>query len=255
MERWARIRTLNGEALTGVVTGDMFQPRAGLGSSRIIRPDMPLADMHWLPPCEPRNFICLWNNFRQAAARNGWQEPNHPLYFLKPSGALSGPGSVVRLPAHAGRVVFEGELGIVIGKPCSRAGLDEAAEAVFGYTCVNDLTAVDLLNEDKSFPQWTRAKGFDGFGAIGPVIATGLDWQSLTIRVEVNGRERQNYPAADMMMTPAEIVSRISMDMTLQPGDVIACGTSLGSRPVKAGDEVVVIIDKIGSLSLRLESD
>jgi 2-keto-4-pentenoate hydratase/2-oxohepta-3-ene-1,7-dioic acid hydratase in catechol pathway len=101
-----------------------------------------------------------------------------------------------------------------------------------------------------SFPQWTRSKGFDGFGAIGPVIATGLDWRDLTVQVLVNGRERQSYPANDMILSPPEIVSLLSHDMTLNPGDIIACGTSLGAAPVKAGMDVTVVIEGIGELSV-----
>jgi 2-keto-4-pentenoate hydratase/2-oxohepta-3-ene-1,7-dioic acid hydratase in catechol pathway len=130
--------------------------------------------------------------------------------------------------------------------------VEDAAAAILGYTCVNDVTALDALNADPAFPQWTRAKGHDGFGAFGPVIATGLDPAALTIRTLVNGRERQAYPAADMIFDPASIVSRLSHDMTLLPGDLIACGTSLGVRPLKAGDVVEVAIEGIGALSVTM---
>jgi 2-keto-4-pentenoate hydratase/2-oxohepta-3-ene-1,7-dioic acid hydratase in catechol pathway len=158
----------------------------------------------------------------------------------------------VALPASAGRVVFEGELGIVIGRTCKDATPEEAAEAILGYTCVNDFTSLDILNADPSFPQWTRAKSFDGFGAVGPVIETDVDWRTLTIQVLVNGRERQSYPASDMILPPEVIVSCLSRDMTLNPGDLIACGTSLGARPVKAGMEVDVVIEGIGTLSVSM---
>ena len=156
------------------------------------------------------------------------------------------------LPPSAGRVVFEGELGIVIGSPCKAASVEEAEAAILGYTCVNDLTSLDILNADPAFPQWTRAKGFDGFGVIGPVIATGLDWRQLTVRTLVNGRERQSYPAADMILSPPEIVRLLSQDMRLMPGDVIAVGTSIGARPVKGGDVVSVSIDGIGAVTVTM---
>ncbi|MES2666186.1 MAG: fumarylacetoacetate hydrolase family protein [Pseudomonadota bacterium] len=238
--------------LTGIVDGDHLLPRAGLGADTPAGPAEPMAGATVLPPCQPGKFIGLWNNFHAAAAKNGWAAPSHPLYFLKPISSLAGPGAIVPMPAGAGRILFEGELGIVIGKPCHNAGAEAAAEAILGYTCVNDLTAIDILNADPSFAQWTRAKGFDGFGVIGPVIATGLDWRDLTVRTLVNGRERQSYPAADMILSPAEIVSRLSADMTLYPGDVIACGTSLGTRPVKEGDIVAVVIDGIGSVEVTM---
>ena len=126
--------------------------------------------------------------------------------------------------------------------------VEEATAHILGYTCVNDLTALELLQRDPSFAQWTRAKNFDGFGVFGPVVATGLDPSTLTVRTLVNGRERQNYRVDDMIFPPAELVSRISQDMTLVQGDIIACGTSLGVLPIKAGTVVEIVIDGIGTL-------
>jgi 2-keto-4-pentenoate hydratase/2-oxohepta-3-ene-1,7-dioic acid hydratase in catechol pathway len=139
-------------------------------------------------------------------------------------------------------------LGIVIGRRCKNANEAEAAQAIFGYTCINDITALDLIAKDASFAQWTRAKSFDGFGVIGPVVATGLEWRALHVRTLVNGRERQNYPCSDMIFSPERIVQAISQDMTLEPGDVIACGTSLGVLPMKPETIVEVQIAGIGTL-------
>ena len=158
----------------------------------------------------------------------------------------------MRIPDDVGRILFEGELGIVIGKTCANASEADAADAILGYTCVNDFTALQVLNADPSFPQWTRAKSYDGFGVVGPYIDTDVDWKSLEIKVLVGTRERQSYPASDMIMPPAQIVSKISQDMTLQPGDLIACGTSVGARPVKAGDVVTVSIDGIGAVTVTM---
>ncbi|TCP41694.1 fumarylacetoacetate hydrolase family protein [Rhodovulum marinum] len=255
MAHWARIRTADGQILTGVIEGDALHPRAALGSDEAAGAPVPMAGATLLAPCEPRNFICLWNNFHAAAEQNGWTPPDHPLFFLKPASSVAGPGATVTLPAAAGRVIFEGELGIVIGQTCKDATPDQAAEAILGYTCVNDLTSLDILNADPSFKQWTRSKGYDGFGVMGPVIATGLDWRDLTIRVLVGGRERQSYPASDMIHSPAEIVSKISGDMTLMPGDIIACGTSVGARPVKAGQVVEVVIEGIGGVEITLAAE
>lgn len=247
---WARIQTADRGIVTGVLQDGHLHPRAALGSDQPAGDPVPMDGATLLPPVEPGKFIGLWNNFHAAAERNGWAVPDHPLYFLKPDTALAGPGAAVAMPE--GRVLFEGELGIVIGATCRRADPETAAAAILGYTCVNDLTALDELNADASFAHWTRAKGHDGFGLLGPVIATGLDWRALTVRVMVNGRERQSYPAADMILPPEVIVSRLSQDMTLRPGDVIACGTSVGARPVKAGDLVEVVIDGIGTLGCTM---
>ena len=171
---------------------------------------------------------------------------------MKTPNAFNAHERPIPVPAsNDGRVAYEGELGIVIGRTCSGVSVEEAAGHVFGYTCVNDVTAMELLNRDPAFPQWTRAKNFDGFGVFGPVIATGLDPAGLVVRTLVNGRERQNYPVADMIFSPAHLVSLISRDMTLVPGDVIACGTSLGVLPMKPGTVVEVAIDGIGVLRNR----
>ena len=114
---------------------------------------------------------------------------------------------------------------------------------------MNDVTALDLLNADPAFPQWTRAKGFPGFCPIGPCVATGLDPATLVVRTAVGGRERQNYPVADMIFSPAELVARIGRDLPLDPGDVVACGTSLGVLPMRPGTSVEVTIDGIGTLA------
>jgi 2-keto-4-pentenoate hydratase/2-oxohepta-3-ene-1,7-dioic acid hydratase in catechol pathway len=149
-------------------------------------------------------------------------------------------------------VVYEGELGIVIGRAISNASESEAAEAIFGYTCVNDITASDIIARDKTFAQWARAKSFDGFGPFGPVIATGLDVNALHVRTELNGKERQNYPLNDMIFSPALLVSLLSRDMTLLPGDLICCGTSLGVGSMKEPvNTVSVTIDGIGTLTNR----
>jgi 2-keto-4-pentenoate hydratase/2-oxohepta-3-ene-1,7-dioic acid hydratase in catechol pathway len=249
---WARAETRDGTILTGVLENGALHPRRALGLTESAGDPVPLDALTLLPPCLPGKFIGLWNNFHAAAERNGWTPPEHPLFFLKPGTSLAGPGATVTIPPAAGRTLFEGELGIVIGKTCRNADAAEAEAAIFGYTCVNDITSLDILNADPSFPQWTRAKGFDGFGVLGPVIATGLDWQDLTVKVLVGGRERQSYPARDMILPPSEIMRLLSQDMTLEPGDVIACGTSIGARPVKPGDVVEVVIDGIGSLGVTM---
>lgn len=209
-----------------------------------------LAELRLLAPCVPGKLIGLWNNFHERARVENLHRPEHPLYFLKSANSFAGPGDRVARPAgYDGMVVFEGELGIVIGRRCARLTPDDADAAIFGYTCANDITARDLLKRDPAFVHWTRAKCADRFGVLGPAIATGLDPASLRVRVELNGEEKQNYPVADMFFSPHEIVSHISHDMTLDPGDVIICGTSVGVCAMNDGDRVDVVIDGIGRLS------
>ncbi|MCK8786944.1 fumarylacetoacetate hydrolase family protein [Roseomonas sp. NAR14] len=250
MALWVRYER-DGEAGFGSLEGDSVRPHAGdlFDAPTPAGPSLPLASLRLLPPVRPGKIVGLWNNFRALAAKLGAAEPEVPLYFLKAPGSLLAPEATIPWPTgYTGKVVYEGELGIVLGRRCKAVSEAEAEAAILGYTGVNDVTALDLLNADPSFPQWARAKGCDGFGPCGPAIATGLDWRTLTIRTLLNGRERQNYPASDMILPPARIVSLLSREMTLEPGDLIACGTSLGVLPMRAGMVVEVVIEGIGTL-------
>jgi 2-keto-4-pentenoate hydratase/2-oxohepta-3-ene-1,7-dioic acid hydratase in catechol pathway len=226
-----------------VHSGDMFDHPLSQGVNT------QLSSVRLIAPVRPGKFIGLWNNFHALAAKLGHATPTEPLCFLKASNCYLDPEAEFHKPAsYDGRVVYEGELGVVIGRRCTDVDEETAQAAIFGFTCVNDLTAIDLLNRDPSFTQWMRAKSFDGFGPIGPVIATGLDWTLLRIRTVVDGVERQNYAADDMILSPARIVSLLSREMTLMPGDVIGCGTSLGVKTLRPRSMVEVVIDGIGTL-------
>jgi len=201
----------------------------------------------------PSKIIALWNNFHALGAKLGKQAPAHPLFFVKPATTVIGPGESIRRPAgYSGKILYEGELGIVIGRRCKEVPVSAAAQYIFGYTCVNDVTAAQILDENPDFAQWCRAKGYDTFGCLGPVIATELECSRAQVTTRLDGVERQNYPLSDMIMTPLELVSRISHDMTLLPGDVISCGTSLGVGSIKDGAAVEVSIEGIGSLTNTL---
>jgi 2-keto-4-pentenoate hydratase/2-oxohepta-3-ene-1,7-dioic acid hydratase in catechol pathway len=202
-----------------------------------------------IAPCAPSKMVALWNNFRALAAKLGKQAPTHPLYLIKPGTSIIGPDDDIQRPAHyAGRIAYEGELGIVIGRRSKDVALQDAPAHIFGYTCVNDVTAADILDETPDFAQWCRSKGFDTFGAIGPAIATALDCSQVRVVTRLGDTERQNYLLSDMIMSPAELVSQISHDMTLLPGDVIACGTSLGVGSLRDGVAVEVRIEGVGTL-------
>lgn len=248
--KWMRCR-LQGRELFGVLEGDQLAVHEGdlFGERRATGERVPVEGVEWLMPCRVGTMLALWNNFRAAAEKNGWATPAEPLYFVKTASSHAAHGQAIAAVApEVGRIAYEGELAIVIGKRAKAVPLEQAASHIFGYACANDLTAIELLNRDPSFPQWTRAKGFDGFGVLGPVIETDFDVATASVRTTVGGRERQNYPLADMIFPPHELVSRISQDMTLEPGDVILCGTSLGVLPMKPGTTVEVEIDGIGRL-------
>ena len=252
MAQWVRFED-SGEERFGVLSGAEIVVHAGsmFDAPQPTSIRRSLDSVRLLPPCQPSKIIALWNNFRQLAAKLSVPEPEEPLYLLKATSCVAASGAVIsRPPSYSGRVAFEGELGIVIGRLCSNASDEEAAAAIFGYTCVNDLTASDIIQRDKTFAQWARAKSFDGFGPFGPVIAAGLDLGGLSVRTEVNGVERQNYSLDDMIFPPAQLVSALSRDMTLLPGDLICCGTSLGVGSLKDGASTVsVTIEGIGTLS------
>lgn len=253
MSRWIRFRkggtTGFGVLEEGVIVvhrGDLFDGAVPSGER------VALTEVEVLTPCVPTKMVALWNNFHALAAKLGQSIPPEPLYFLKSASSFHPHAAPIRVPAsYSGKVIFEGELGVVIGKRCRAVGEAEAASHIFGYTGINDVTAVELLFKDASFPQWTRAKGFDTFGVFGPVIATGLDPAALRVRTLLNGELRQDYAVADMVFPPARLVSLISQDLTLEPGDVIACGTSIGVGSMKPGSVVSVVIDGIGELTNR----
>ncbi|MBV8151560.1 MAG: fumarylacetoacetate hydrolase family protein [Candidatus Eremiobacteraeota bacterium] len=254
--RWVRferggrptIGTLEGDEIA-VCSGSLFDGPKATGER------VELSAVRLLTPTEPTKLIGLWNNFGELAIKQNLATPEEPLYFIKAPNSYLAAGATIRQPeSYTGRVVFEGELGIVIGARCSNVSEADAPRYIFGYTCVNDVTAVDILNKDPSFAQWTRAKSFDGFGVFGPAVATDLEPEALRVRAILDGEERQNYPVTDMTMKPRRLVSAISRDMTLEPGDVIACGTSVGVGRMKPGSTIEISIEGIGTLSNRFEA-
>jgi ketopantoate reductase/2-keto-4-pentenoate hydratase/2-oxohepta-3-ene-1,7-dioic acid hydratase in catechol pathway len=258
MTKWLRferegrvgIGTLH-EGEIAVHEGDIFASAKPTGER------IAVADVKFLTPCTPSKMVCLWNNFHQLAAKNNFVRPEEPLYFLKAPNSYHPHGEPIRRPeTYTGKIIYEGELGVVIGKKCFNISEEEAGEYIFGYTCINDVTAVDILRKDPTFEQWARSKSFDTFGVIGPVIATGLDPMKLHIRTVLNGQERQNYPVADMFFPPHKLLAAVSKDMTLLPGDIIACGTSLGAGVMRDPKNVVeIVIDGIGALGNRFDQE
>jgi 2-keto-4-pentenoate hydratase/2-oxohepta-3-ene-1,7-dioic acid hydratase in catechol pathway len=206
-----------------------------------------VADVRLLSPILPSKVVCVGRNYADHAAEHGAEVPAEPLLFLKPSTAIIGPRDVVRLPPQSRQVEHEAELAVVIGASGARR-IDRAAAAaaIFGYTCANDVTARDLQRSDG---QWTRAKGFDSFGPLGPWIVTDVDPADLEVRCEVNDEVRQLGRTKDMVFDPATLVSYVSHVMTLLPGDVILTGTPAGVDKLEDGDVVTVRIDGIGSLT------
>jgi 2-keto-4-pentenoate hydratase/2-oxohepta-3-ene-1,7-dioic acid hydratase in catechol pathway len=251
---WCRIE-VDGEAELGRVQGNRIQLYEGslLDNPVATGRWAALADATWLPPVEPRQFFGLWNNFHERQQLEKTRVPDFPLYFMKLAGSLSGHQRPITRPqGFRGRIKFEAELGIVIGQRCFQPSVDEIEQVIFGYTCVNDLTAPELLFANEEFHQWCRSKSLPGFGPIGPVIATGIDPASLRVRGVLDGEVKQDYPVSDMIFSPYQIVWHIAREIVLYPGDVIACGTSVGAADMADGQTIVIEISGIGSLTNRL---
>jgi 2-keto-4-pentenoate hydratase/2-oxohepta-3-ene-1,7-dioic acid hydratase in catechol pathway len=205
-----------------------------------------LSEVRLLAPVQPAKIVCIGRNYAAHAAELGNDVPAYPLMFLKPSSSIIGPDDPIVLTRYSQRVEHEGELAMVIGKRCSHLqDSDDALANVFGYTCLDDVTARDL---QKSDVQFTRAKGFDTFCPVGPHIETSLDPADLLVQTHVNGTLRQSGNTSQMTFSPAFLVRWISRMMTLFPGDLIATGTPAGVGALLAGDTVEVSIAGIGVL-------
>jgi 2-keto-4-pentenoate hydratase/2-oxohepta-3-ene-1,7-dioic acid hydratase in catechol pathway len=205
-----------------------------------------LKDCRLAAPVLPSKIVCVGRNYAAHAAEFGHDMPKEPMIFLKPPSSVIGPGESIVLPKYSQRVEHEAELGVVIGKTCAHLKDDEdPLSYIFGYTCVNDVTARDL---QKSDVQFTRAKGFDTFCPVGPHIETELDAHNVLVEAHVNGTQKQSGNTSLMAFPVAFLVRWISRMMTLVPGDLIATGTPAGVGPLVSGDTVEVSVAGIGML-------
>src|SRR5215469_9009833 len=209
---------------------------------------IPLADATLLPAVRPSKIVCVGRNYREHAAELGHEVPKEPLIFLKATSALLSPGGVVRRPKISQRVDYEGELGVVIGKTCYQPAPDaDIRQFILGYTCVNDVTARDLQNSDG---QWSRAKGFDTFCPVGPVVTDEIDpWAGIGVQTKVNREVKQNGNTRDFIFNLDVVIRHIAQAMTLIPGDLIPSGTPSGVGPVVGGDQMEVTVEAVGTLS------
>jgi 2-keto-4-pentenoate hydratase/2-oxohepta-3-ene-1,7-dioic acid hydratase in catechol pathway len=232
-ERWAR---LDGEQATLLTTA----PWAGGSPTGETVPGATLSC-----PVAPATIYGIGKNYRAHAAEMKGAVPAEPLVFTKAITSLVSPNGTVVLPKEGGRVDYEAELGVVIGRTCRRVPVERALDYVFGYTAVCDVTARDFQNKDG---QWTRAKGYDTFCPVGPVVVSGIDSGNLAISLRQNGELKQNASTADMVFDVARLVSHLSSFATLLPGDLIATGTPEGVGPLAHGDRIEISIAEIGEL-------
>jgi 2-keto-4-pentenoate hydratase/2-oxohepta-3-ene-1,7-dioic acid hydratase in catechol pathway len=210
-------------------------------------PRMPLTDAQLLVPVQPSKIVCVGRNYRAHALELGHEVPQEPLIFLKPNSSLLASGQTILRPRISERTDYEGELAVIIGRRCHKLTADEDVRSyILGYTVVNDFTARDLQNKDG---QWTRAKGFDTFCPVGPIISTELDpWAGVELETRVNGDVRQHGNTKNFIFSLDVIMRYITEVMTLLPGDIVATGTPEGVGPVVAGDMIEINIDGVGVL-------
>jgi 2-keto-4-pentenoate hydratase/2-oxohepta-3-ene-1,7-dioic acid hydratase in catechol pathway len=236
------------EALQGTISGDTVRQISGdmLGKWEDANRSWPLAEVKLLTPVVPGKIVALGRNYSDHAAEFGNVPPKEPLIFLKPPSSLLAPEDPIMLLPEVQRIDYEGELAVIISRPCYR--LRDGADlrpCIAGYTLLNDVSARDYQALDK---QWTRAKAFDTFCPLGPVMETELDVSHETIETRLNGVRKQHAPFTDMLFPIDVIIPWVSRVMTLLPGDVIATGTPAGVGPMKAGDVVEIEVSGIGTL-------
>jgi len=211
-----------------------------------------LSGVEVLAPVRPSKIVCVGLNYRDHAAEVKKPLPAEPLLFIKPSTAVLDPGAAIKLPPGVGRVDYEAELAIVIGRRAHRVKRADAWEYIMGLTCLNDVTARDLQNKES---QYTRCKGFDTFAPLGPCIATGLNGAPRGVEGWVNGDRRQASSTAQLIFPIEDLVEFITFVMTLEPGDVISTGTPSGIGPLSAGDVVTVKVEGVGELQNPVEDE
>ncbi len=248
MERYIRFETGNGvrwgvfqEGRIAEISGN---PACGYELTNIYY--QPSA-VRLLAPVEPSKIVCVGLNYREHVkeSQSATKEPDEPVLFLKPPSALIGPGEKIIYPETAERVDYEAELGVVIGRECRNVAPVEAEDFIFGFTCVNDVTARDLQKKDV---QWTRAKGFDTFCPVGPWVVDKIKYENLLVESYLNGELRQSAKTSMMIFPVPVLISFISRVMTLLPGDLISTGTPAGIAPMKVGDRIEIRVEGIGSL-------
>jgi len=254
-QQWVRFEH-KGDVAIGTLEGETITMYSGvdiLSNPKKTGVTVALKDVRLMAPLRPKSILALWNNFHERAKVEGQEIPDQPLYFMKPVSSVIGPGEVIYRPygKEEVRTIFEAELAVVIGKECRDVSEAEAADYIFGYTCINDVTAPKVLYEYKSkvaFQQWSRSKGYDTFTPLGPAVVTGVDLHGLRVKAVLDGQTLQDYLVIDMVFSPAQVVSMISHVQTLEEGDVISLGTSVGAGPMNAEQCIEVVIPGVGTL-------
>ena len=207
---------------------------------------IPLKELKLLAPTIPSKIVCIGKNFADHAAEIGEEITEEPLIFFKPSSAIIGHGDAIVIPPQSKQVELEAELCLVIGKLAKNVSEEKALEYLWGVTIANDVTARDLQFGDG---QWARSKGFDTFCPLGPWVETEFVPDSQVIESRINGEVRQNVAISEMVHKIPFIISYVSKNMTLLPGDIILTGSPAGISVINTGDMIECEIEGIGILS------
>ena len=237
------------KVLYGVLREENLYPVTGsiFGEFQTEKNGIPIASVTLISPVEPSKIVAVGVNYKEHGREMGRRLPEEPLIFLKPPSAVIGPNDIILYPAMTKRVDYEGELAVVIKKEARLLGeKDDIADHVLGYTCFNDVTARDLQEKDVQF---TRAKSFDTFAAVGPCMATDIDPSRLSLKTFLNGKLKQSSNTKNLIFSVPYLIRFISGVMTLYPGDIITTGTPAGVGPMAPGDRVDIQIEHIGTLS------
>lgn len=221
------------------------------GEEVVLTDSLHSSEVEFLPPTIPSKIVCVGRNYADHAKELGNEVPKEPLLFLKAPSSLISEGESIVIPHSSEQVEHEGELAVIIGRECKRlTTADNPFEYVFGYTCLNDVTARDLQRKDVQF---TRAKSFDTFCPVGAFIETELDVGDIRVQTKVNGETKQDGRTSQMVFPVDFLIRYISNQMTLQSGDIIATGTPSGVSKLSRGDVCEVEIEGIGILRNPVE--
>lgn len=218
-------------------------------------PAVPVADLTLLHPTVPSKLLCIGLNYLEHAREANMDLPKAPLIFAKVNSALIGPGESIVIPSQEPQPDFEAEVAVVIGKQAKNVSVEEAVGYVGGVTALNDVSGRSAQFGDG---QWTRGKGYDTFAPMGPFVAKSdvMDLTQIGVRCTLSGEVMQESSTADLIFPIADLVSYVSHQFTLNPGDVIATGTPAGvgiarnpQRLLRSGDVVEVWVEGVGTLS------
>ncbi|MFM2351742.1 MAG: hypothetical protein RL096_223 [Actinomycetota bacterium] len=240
--------SLNGEPRFGIVDGPELVVLAGhplVAGYETTGDRVPIKEVKLLAPSIPSKVVCVGKNYADHIAEMNLSTEAEPTLFLKPSSSIVGPGDAIVLPAQSQQVDLEVELAIVMGQIAKNVTEADALNYVWGYTVANDVTARDLQFSDD---QWARSKSFDSFCPLGPWIETEFVPEDQVLESRVDGEVRQNSTLTHMLHNVPKIISYISQNMTLLPGDVVLTGTPAGISPILAGQIVECEIEGIGTL-------